>query len=783
VKPAGDVLENNVRLLLRKSYVPALPAPHFRDRLESLFLAEVARVKMRRACPATRKARVWPRWAVAVAAGFVALLAWQLFTPEAAPTRERLLARGEVALSGADGAWRAAAAEERLHGVRFEPPRLVALTPAGAELEILLEVSLRGGRVHVGERSELELAHDSASGTSATLRAGSAWFLIEDRRVDLAPLVAQPLRSPPPEPAASLASSGTSAGRAALAPEAAPAVPATPAASGRVLTGRVVRGADGQPVVDFTVGLLRERRSYETYPPLVRAFASANGVFQWPDPPEGKQRVFVHAAGHALCALGEFDLTGELPALRAELVPGTGVRGSVLDADGSPVAGALVISESEAPTDGLFLGDAEQTFWLPNQARTGPDGRFELAHLLPGEHALRVSAPGFAATWKRRLRVPRPPSTELSIDLSPGGTVEGRITGEDGGPLADTEVVCVVMDQDGPLTNFAFTHTDADGRYRFGHLPVTTMIVVRMRVDPVTGAERPDVRPVQVVEKETVTVDFAAPRRGVRLLGRVLAHDGTPLPHQNLGLFQHEVATWNQNWVASSTLADGAFVFDGVLPGRYEIYLIEEMGQGLRCVDEIVVGRQDVEHDLRLPGGRLTVTVLDVTSGAPVGQTVLNVMRVDDDGSDRFAAYGMTDARGSFGFTDLRPGSYHVFAYPTRPGLGFAQSEPLNLEEDEPGTMTIRLSVGGPVDVVVRSADGQPLEGVAVLFHDEDGEEHAFSRLPLTDAAGRYRAHGLRPGHYRVVARLEGYQGAPVAFDHEPGHELELPIVLAPLPR
>jgi len=41
VKP--DVFERNLRLLLRHSYVPALPAPPFRDRLESLFLAEVAR--------------------------------------------------------------------------------------------------------------------------------------------------------------------------------------------------------------------------------------------------------------------------------------------------------------------------------------------------------------------------------------------------------------------------------------------------------------------------------------------------------------------------------------------------------------------------------------------------------------------------------------------------------------------------------------------------------------------------------------------------------------------
>jgi protocatechuate 3,4-dioxygenase beta subunit len=288
---------------------------------------------------------------------------------------------------------------------------------------------------------------------------------------------------------------------------------------------------------------------------------------------------------------------------------------------------------------------------------------------------------------------------------------------------------------------------------------------------------------VQVVEDGTVTVDFAEPRRGIRLHGRVLARDGTPVPNQSLGLFQHDLASWNQNWVASSTLADGAYVFEGVLPGRYEIYLIEEMGSGLRCVDELVIGRQDVEHEVRLPASRLEVTVLDARSGAPIERTVLNVMRAGDGGSDRFAAYGMTDAQGRFGFTDLRAGTYHVFAYPTRAGLGFARSEPLLLGEDESGALTIRLDVGGPVDVVVQSADGRPLEGAAVIFDDEDGEEHAFSRLPLTDATGRYRAHGLRPGRYRVAAYLDGYQGTPFPFHFEPGQEPEIPLVLAPVPR
>jgi len=765
-----DVLEHNLRALLRRSYVPALPAPLFRDRLEALFLGEVARRAPR---PARRTARPW--LILALAAGVLAaLLGWRFLAADGPATRARLLERGAVALGLPDGRWRAADEEERVHGLVFTPPTLVVVTPEGAELELLVA----SGRVHLAARSELALERRGAD-DYATLRAGEARFHLGEHEQALELGLALALRAPTALDGAPLAERSPPAG----VREAVPAPPATASvgaeAAERALTGSVVDAESGAPLTDFTVALLRERIGNATPPPEVRAFHATDppGEFRWPAPPAGKQRVFVHAAGYALEALGEFELGDELPALRARLERGVSVSGSVLDAHGAPVADALVLSEQEAPSDGLLFADSELAFWLPIQARTGPDGRFELAHLHAGAHTLRASGAGFAPSWSE-VRAPRDAHDGLVLTLRTGGAVEGTVTRADGGPWAEAEIVVVAMDQASRTrTNFALAHSDAAGHYRVEHLPATTMIVVLLRAD-----ERPDVRPVQVEEGLTARADFGPPEHGLRLFGRVLRGDA-PVARQNVGLFDREQASWNQQWVASSTQADGSYEFAGVQPGRYLVFLIDEMGRGLRCVDELALGADggELEHDVHVSDGRIALTLRDARRGTPVADAAVVVSRLQPDGAEEFMAFGLSLADGSCAFADLAPGSYRLSAYPSGGDLGYATSETLALAEAGRAECALELGEGGAVTVRVRSSDGQPLEHAVVTFVDEAGLEHGFSRLPLTDAEGRYRAAGLRPGRYRVRAQLAGYEGAPVALRFDLGLEAEVPVLLTPL--
>jgi hypothetical protein len=776
---SGDVLERNVRALLRRSYVPALPTPVFRDRLESLLLAEVARRTAVRPAPRRLRRVTVAVLAMAAATVLVFLGARVLrHDGEARTPRTALLARGEVALGDADGSWRAASPEEVEHGLLYAAALLEVETPAGRTLP----VRIGAGVLRVAEDTALTLRGPAVAARAELHRGGAAWQIDE---TELALEVGVPFALlTPGETAGPIADTETRVPAPLEAtPEAPPEAPGgepVPVPLARGLSGRVLEASSGDPVTHFTVGLLRKAVDFSPTVPLTRTFDSPDGTFAWPDAPVGEQRVFVHAPDFVLAQLGPHVLPRD-SALDVQLVPGWELEGSVLDPAGNPVQGALVIPESEVPCDMLTLRDTEQAFWVPVAGHTGAQGRFTLRHLPTGPQTLRVTADGWAPAWVRVEVGASEAAPETVVRLQEGGAIAGRVTGADGGPRAGALLITMPMDasQGQRRAHFDMATSDSDGRYAFEHVPLGSMIVV------LTGTDAPpEVKPVRILEGEAQVVDFAAPRGGVQLRGVLTDSQGAPIGLQNMALIDVETlpeTRWDQQWVATTTDPDGGYRFDGVAPGNYQFFLVTDRGRGLRLVDEIQLPDEpEVVHEVRVPPGRLDVRVVDRT-GKPEAGALLFLGRRADQGWT-FAGHCRTDDRGLGEFAGLRAGTYTIEACPSRDGPGHVQSDDVLLTTTAATReLTLELSEGGVVTGRLVDEHGTPVTSARVGFRDAAGVNHPGSLMPYTDEAGAFEAFGLPPGEYTASVHAPDGRTIERDFVKSPGIDPDLHLTLPPL--
>ena len=154
----------------------------------------------------------------------------------------------------------------------------------------------------------------------------------------------------------------------------------------------------------------------------------ADGRYALPIRLESEDVVTVLADGYARAAR-KATAEGELDFA---LAPGDAIVGRVVDESGSPVAGALVAAIATRN-----VGDGQE--FSSGAVETGADGRFRLGNLRRDwAHALVLQAAG---RGRRTVDVAPSDDTRAQRDvgdvaLAPGRTIEVRVVGVDGKPLA-----------------------------------------------------------------------------------------------------------------------------------------------------------------------------------------------------------------------------------------------------------------------------------------------------------------------------------------------------------
>jgi protocatechuate 3,4-dioxygenase beta subunit len=205
----------------------------------------------------------------------------------------------------------------------------------------------------------------------------------------------------------------------------------------------VVRDADGAPLAGATIWM---GRSLPPYFPV--ATSGHDGTFRVRSL-QARVGLWARKDGHAPSLFRSFRhpdgaVVQELLELRGS---GASVAGQVLDAEGRPLAGALVLVDGQGMlreedpvlpagmTDGIaFAMDSVRGAHAgPQTTRTDVGGRFAVGGVRPGIVPLGVLAPGHAP-WHGELEAAGGANATTEVRLSRGWSLTGRLLDARGSP-------------------------------------------------------------------------------------------------------------------------------------------------------------------------------------------------------------------------------------------------------------------------------------------------------------------------------------------------------------
>jgi len=466
------------------------------------------------------------------------------------------------------------------------------------------------------------------------------------------------------------------------------------------------------------------------------------------------------------------------------LAPASRVVGRVLDPLGAPAAGARV----ELRRAGGALSGAESAATVA-AAVADERGEFRIPGVAAGDYLLRADSDGCGASAGAPLTL-RGLQEDVAAELrlAPGGLVTGRLRRASGGSL---DLARVLLWEERPDAEAAPAAAEilrrgvpvaADGSFALRGADGRRLVLLAAAPDssteraPVTG------RPIELT---------LHPRMSVR--GTVLA-GGLPAADAEVRLRPP-----GGSGAVARTGPDGAFVFEDVEPGPYQLWAAAAAGSCERFPLIAAPGLEDQRLELvAAPGLEVRVTN---ALGAPLADARVTVAPDDlwayafegewewserdlrpaenaaaeegapapaaASGLDRPAAAAApagrpqrivlvprsarTGADGVARFADLPQGVWHVEAE----RAGYRPGEDLmDLDQRPARELTLALQPAGALRVLLADEDGRPVPGTRVQLlwrpvvqGEEEGQASISQR---TDATGAAQWSGLAAADYLV---------------------------------
>lgn len=642
-----------------------------------------------------------------------------------------------------------------------------------------------------------------AGDAAAQAEAGSAADEAVAEPVFLDELVAQPAVAAPSAPKAGSEGDVSDVERA----EAAVTPPPPPPKASTKLRGRVV-DSSALPVEGARVyaalaaqgpALPLDAEVWgESWRKRREARTDAEGRFVIDDAGAGVTRVAVRASSAAPLDVDSVVVVEGIDTDVGELVVQLGLRlvGSVVDASGAPVAGALLIRPFDTQTPsfreragntGILLGESDEL------------GRFDLRGLAPGPWVVLAHHDGFPdAVARAEDSAPGDVVQGVRIELAASAWLRGSVSAQPGARTPALDSFSVQASYTGsyerapgePENNSRRMRCKADGSFELGGLrkdePYRVSVVWHRTKDDTGGTE------VAGSARDVVTdgsrVEFELQPFSVLLHRPVDALTGAPVSGLD-GKLVARGADGRDYGVLSTTRDDGDGVWSETsaqLPNTGDLLSLVVTHEAYRPARVMPVtlapatttdaGRVPLE-----PLGQLRVRVLSADTGEPIrGARVMVELRTGDDGTRTLEQLVTNPPRPSEQVrvrsreTDEQ-GYATLYASLGATGLACAThrdwpaSELVEARFGPRDAAATELYINPGAEARVRVVDdgGQPVPGVAVnaTWRVPDVGSTAESmrsgwRIKLTDAEGVAAFTRLTPGS-TAFALLEDRVGGP----------------------
>ncbi|MCX5670215.1 MAG: carboxypeptidase-like regulatory domain-containing protein [Planctomycetota bacterium] len=455
----------------------------------------------------------------------------------------------------------------------------------------------------------------------------------------------------------------------------------------------VVVGPDGNPVAGAEASAAAPGLPDHEKP---RAVTDAAGRFVLAGLPTGKYAVTVRPPAGSTSYEHVFEGISVVSGFALEhplkLPEGAGVAGTVTDPDGKPVAGAAV---------NLSLG-----YQAGLRTVTDAGGRFKIAGVPP---ALRQAGParpppitlsvaptetnaGLLGASAPLKDLAAGKTTQVDLKLGAGGAMTGVVKGPDGKPVPGCQVIAFQRMGPGGYSATSGGRTGRDGRFTVPHVPPGNWAL--SVIPPARAGLMLHAVPEKAVAAGKIeTADVTLQNGGV-VVGRVATTKGAPVSGAHVRLdvgrdggLPYMPGMDNQNRYVALTDRDGAFRFEGLLPGTHKIHCSPiDPGLLVEAADVKVPpgGQEKVELAAHITGSlRGTVRGAD---GKPLGYELLSLKLQPTAVGAKGAYQPYPDAEGRFRLAGVIPGTYTLTVVLSKRG-----------EERN-------LAVPAPLEVVIREA-------------------------------------------------------------------------------